>query len=293
MYTLSDLASVLATAYGLLFIVIAALILWLVRPWRWKATGLIIVTVAFAYPLVTAQIEQKKRVARNEMIAERFKKLCREQAGDKIYRTVEGVEGFLIMRPRKPTKDLQEYLDQFWMGDPYGHSDLEAENPEYVFLSDRPAFDGASVKISPLTGYDFIELPLTLSADAVASSYLRIEARKRYVDSHGQQRIDYKKATVERPRSRYGYDWEDISSDEERKYWIAGGRMRIVDLSTQETIAERTGYVIDLEQGARAGGGIPWLVAQSNACPPFQSAHTKAKEFVAKVLKPVREKRHE
>lgn len=293
MYSFSDLASLLATAYALLFLVSAGLVVWLVRSWQGKATALAIVSVAFAYPLITGQQEEKQRVAHNEMIAERFRKLCREQAGDKIYKTVEGVEGFLIMRPRKPTKDHQEYLDQFWMGDPYGHSDLEAEKPEYVFLSDRPGFEGTSVKISPLRGYDFIELPLPLPAGAVGSSYLRIEAAKRYVDGHGQQQIAYKKEKVREPRSRYGYEWIDISTPEERRYWIAGGRIRIIDLITGELVAQRTGYVIDIEQGARAGGGIPWLLAQRNACPPFESTTTKTKEFIAKVLKPAREKNHE
>jgi len=293
MFTLSDLASLITATYLVLFLIVAGLVAWLVRSWLWKLIGVIVVAVAFAVPLVNSHMEETKRVEHNRMIADRFTQLCKEKAGEKIFRTVEGVDGFLIMRPRKPTKDHKEYFDQFWMGDPYGHSDLEAAEPEQLFLNDRRAFRDPGGDISAIAGYDFIEVRLASEGEADTSRYLRIEAARRYTDSTGQDRIDFKKTTTTTSRSRYGYDWKDISTAEERKYWIAGGEMRIIDLTTNEVLAARTGYVIDREQGARIGGGVPWLIAQRNACPPFESPHTKAKEFISKVLKPAREKNRE
>lgn len=290
MYTFSDLAALISAGYVLLFVLVAGVAALLVPRWQWKVVAVLAVALAFAVPLVQDHMKEQERLERNRMIAERFMKLCKEKAGEKIVRTVEGVDGFLIMRPRKPTINLQEYLDQYWMGDPYGHSDLEAEKPEAVFLADRRPFNGSSVKISAIAGYDFIELPLAEISQTASQRYLRIEVVRRFTDSDGQEHVEYRKVSVDKPRSRYAYTWDDISTPEDRKYWTAGGRLQIVDLRTREVIAERVGYVIDVQQGSRAGGGISWLVAQQNACPPFQSSHTKAKEFVANVLKPAREK---
>jgi hypothetical protein len=289
MYSVSDLASLITTAYGVLFFIASGLILWFARPWTFAAVAWLAVTAAFAYPIVTAQIEQNKRIAHNNMIAERFMKLCRENAGDKIYKTVDGVRGFLIMRPRQPTKDLREYLDQYWMGDPYGHSDFEAEKPEEVFLYDRIGVGGSHSAITPIAGYDYVELRYPVGTEPSKQVYVRVSAVGRSIDRHGERHVDYERTSNNKRQSQYGIDWEDISTAEDRKYWIAGGRTRVIDLDTNEVLAVRTGYLIDIEQGAGKGGGIPWLVAQRNACPPFQDPHTKTREFLVNVLKPARE----
>jgi hypothetical protein len=289
MFTLSDLASLITATYIVLFLIVAGLVAWLVRSWLWKLIGVIVVAVAFAVPLVNSHIEETKRIAHNRMIADRFTQLCKEKAGEKIMKTIDGVDGFLIMRPRQPTKDHREYLDQFWMGDPYGHSDLEAEKPEQVFLTDRRGYEGTGISISPIRGYDFIELPASEHKPDGATKYLKISVSNRQIDSDGREHLEYQRTWSNTVQSRYGLYWEDISTVEDRKYWIAGGRMRIIELSTNLVLGERTGYVIDREQGARIGQGIPWLLAQRNACPPFQSDSTKSKEFVAKILRPLRE----
>ena len=64
--------------------------------------------------------------------------------------------------------------------------------------------------------------------------------------------------------------------------------MRVIDLTTQSVVAERTGYLIDVGQGSLTGGRQPWFLAQRNACPPFEDHFTKAQEFISEVLKPTR-----
>ena len=292
MFWLDQLLSLAATLYVLLFVALAALVLWLPKRWLWKGIGLLVVSAVFATPLVQAHFKKQERLAHNRMIADRFTKLCKENAGEKIYKTVEGVEGFLIMRPRKPTTDNNEYREQYWMGDPYGHSDLEARHPEAVFLDDRRGYDSPGRKITPIAGYDFIEMPPPLPTSDAAMRYLRIDVVNRPTDIPGTN-INTTRYFVAKLRSRYGYDWEDISTKEDRKYWIAGGRMRIIELETQTIMAERTGYLIDVAQGASEGSRKPWLLAQRTACPPFESESTKAKEFVTKVLKPMRESKRD
>lgn len=291
MFTLADLVTVLSAGYVLAFVVVAALVIWLVRPARRKWSAFTVVLVAFTYPLISSYLEQKEQQEKNRAIGERFQALCKESAGIKIMRTVDGVEGFFLMRPRKPTKDHKEYADQFWMGDPYGHSDLEAENPGYAFLWDRTGdTSDTKIKNTPIAGFEFIELPNPdLEKSSSAPKYLRISASRRMTDREGRRSIEYEKTPTDKLRSRYGVDWEDISTPEDRKVWIAGGRTRVIDLETKEIIAERTGYVVDPMQMHRAGG-YPWGDAQKTACPPFEVSSDKTKELIAKVLKSSRSK---
>lgn len=72
------------------------------------------------------------------------------------------------------------------------------------------------------------------------------------------------------PAPRYGVIYDDISTREEREYWIAGSSLKVIDLQTNEVIAERIGYMVDWAQGDRSGGRLPWLLAANRACPGFQ-----------------------
>ncbi len=86
--------------------------------------------------------------------------------------------------------------------------------------------------------------------------------------------------------------FDDISTREDREYWIAGSSLKVIDLANNEVIAERIGYMVDWAQGSRAGGRSPWLFAADNACPRFSdrngsSAQSyQALDFVEQVLKP-------
>ena len=100
------------------------------------------------------------------------------------------------------------------------------------------------------------------------------------------------------PAPRYGVTYDDISTCEEREYWIAGSSLKVIDLQTNEVIAARIGYMMDRAQGRTTAGRSPWLFAADNACPSFQrnplrppghGAATQARQtqyFVEKTLKP-------
>lgn len=79
---------------------------------------------------------------------------------------------------------------------------------------------------------------------------------------------------------RYGITYDDISTKEDRDFWIAGSSLRIVDLTSGETIAERIGYMMDPGQGSRGGGRQPWLLAADRACPPFLARFERIVERV-------------
>jgi hypothetical protein len=61
--------------------------------------------------------------------------------------------------------------------------------------------------------------------------------------------------------------WADISTREDRARWVAGGVIQVIDLSTQEVIAERKGFMWDYGMGSRSGGRSPWAFAKDVACP--------------------------
>jgi hypothetical protein len=95
------------------------------------------------------------------------------------------------------------------------------------------------------------------------------------------------------PSPRYGVTFDDISTHEDREYWIAGSSLRVIDLQTGEVMAERIGYMMDPALGSKAHGRQQWLFALENACPAFPRTgdnqprtSDQARNFVEQVLKP-------
>jgi hypothetical protein len=75
----------------------------------------------------------------------------------------------------------------------------------------------------------------------------------------------------------------------------------VIDLKTNEVMAERIGYMMDRGQGNDSGGRPPWLLAADYSCPRFGPKDTmrtprfayqanQTRNFVEKVLHPIQEK---
>ena len=244
-----------------------------------------------------AREDARARLVKAEaMFAERCK-----TAGEKIYRTAENVEGIFLMKIRP--KEIN-YGDQFKMDDPYGR-DLGGEG--YIqsfargFETRQSQFASGS---PPRLGYRYVE-----AIDPKDGKRYRYTGRidqpslrdKRYGEWVREFVLDKVPATG--PAPRYGVTYDDISTREEREYWIAGSSLRVIDLKTNEVMAERIGYMMDRGQGNNSGGRSPWLLAAEHACPtfqrnplrPLQAGHgasaqqLQTEDFVEKVLKPVLE----
>ena len=90
---------------------------------------------------------------------------------------------------------------------------------------------------------------------------------------------------------RYGVTYDDISTREDRDFWIAGSSLRVIDLQTNEVMAERIGYMMDRAQGNTSGRRAPWPLAANRACPAFPAAAGGAfqlgqtRDFVESVLR--------
>lgn len=254
--------------------------------------------LAAALLLGCANSVQTQRSERAVVAKGMFEERCKK-AGVFIHRTVKDVEGILVMKLRP--KDIN-YGDQFRMDDPYG-KDYNGE--AYVKMLLRGSLQANTSGTlppgsPPRFGYRFVE-----AVDPIDGQRYRYTGRldepwqrdKSYSKGYIRFVMDKVPAPGERPR--YGLTYDDISTRQEREYWIAGSSLRVVDTQTGEVLAERIGYMWDAGQGNNSGGRSPWLLAANQACPTFyrilgaqpdghavaRQAH-QAQDFVETVLFP-------
>ncbi len=230
------------------------------------------------------------------MFAERCKK-----SGEFIHRTAENVEGVFLMKLRP--NDIN-YGDQYKLDDPYGR-----DHGGDIFV--QSMLRGFNTPPSKPTAYT----PRRLGYHYVEALDPKDGKRYRYTGSikevthttsilmggDGKTTFKTKDFVIDKlpapgAMPRYGLTYDDISTREERDYWIAGSSLKVIDLQTNEVMAERIGYMMDRGHGDRNSGRSPWLFAADNACPAFIATHGASGQpgqtelFTAKVLKPNLEK---
>ena len=218
-------------------------------------------------------------------------------SGEFIHKTVDNVDGLLLINVRATTN----FDDQFRLDDPYGH---DVTGDDYILNFLRGAHRNPNYKtpvgFPPRIGYSFVEA--RSPKDGQLYRYTgRFEepwqTNKSYLK--GYIRFVMDKAPIAASTARYGVRFDDISTREEREFWIASSSLKVIDVRTREVLAERIGYMVDLAQGSRAGQRSPWLFAADNACPNFYRNYSvpvstpgfsvqtgQTLDFVAKTLKP-------
>jgi hypothetical protein len=211
-----------------------------------------------------------------------FDHLCKTEAGEFIYKTVENVDGIYQMRLRdKPTDYELEHL--YALEDPYGHSVGVKDHPEEYFV--QPA----------IGKYQFLEVPAP--KDSLATKGVKYRRYYRDVNAHPGMTFptNVNGQFVQVPfivaesfaaslSARYGYTWRGIVRPHDRELGIAGGEIIILDLQTNEVLAvrrsyERTGYMRNLT-------GVWWLTAQKCS----QGSLKSDAQFINQVLIPAIEK---
>jgi hypothetical protein len=256
----------------------------------------------------TAQRKQEPSERQKTAMA-MFQERCKK-AGEKIYRTVENVEGIYLMKIRTTTN----FDDQFKLDDPYGH---DSTNDEYVlnFLRGfhHQRANSLGTGFPPRIGYRYVEARDPKNGKRYRYTGAVKAVRKKDATAPGVQfelarHPDYDLNIYEfvldrglppEPAPRYGVTYDDISTRKEREYWIAGSSLKVIDLQVGDVIAERVGYMVDWAQGSRVGGRSPWLFAADNACPDFNRNRLRrvpgpgfsaqpgqTLDFVEQVLKP-------
>ena len=168
-------------------------------------------------------------------------------AGEKIYKTVENVEGVYLMKLRLVDAN---YGDQFKMDDPYGH-DLDGAAYLRSFIQGHYSANHIGTPIagssSQPKGYPYVEaidpedgqryhytgrMKVTGRMDATAPN-VQIDIKRDPNFDLNIYRFVLERVPASDKPPRYGVTYDDISTHEEREYWIAGSSLKVIDLQTE------------------------------------------------------------
>ena len=216
-----------------------------------------------------AKAEEAEWRKRYDPAKARFDQLC-QNAGERIYRTADNVDGILLLKVRG---DDEKYQDNSY-------------NP----LKDQMWEDAAVESESKREGYieEFLlrsnlSFPRYIYADVLQkdNSIIRYSLYK-----VNQEWVEDKQLNPH-PRARYAVTYENDISWENRKHWIAGTTIKIIDTQTNELMAEKTMYAFvpalgysELEQNPN-----PW--GRGMRCPSGESEfEQRTVTFAIKVLTP-------
>jgi hypothetical protein len=189
-------------------------------------------------------------------------------AGEKITRTVENVEGVVWMKWRDKERNESK---QFKLDDPYGQ-DCGAERCiEQLLRATRGSELDPENKQRARNGFQFVETTEPQSKELrryTRQLYREKDRDPKYAAWAINSEVIFE--PIPKRTARYGVTWDDISTQEDREMWIAGGSLKVIDLQTDEVMAERIGYVMDRGLGDKFNGRSPWNAALYNACPQFR-----------------------
>ncbi len=174
---------------------------------------------------------------------EYFEHLCKTEAGEFIYKTVDNVDGIYQIRPRKNVYSEEELQHLYAMEDPYGHYTEENENIGFQM-------------VEPLK-YSFFEIPVSGVRKYGAGMKRFFHDSVHMPAPHGATIARYTQVGVGNPtekstrleydtqiKSRYGFTWRGIKRPHDRELGIGGGELIVLDLQTNEVMAVRRGYAI-------------------------------------------------
>jgi hypothetical protein len=207
---------------------------------------------------------------------EYFEALCKAEAGEFIYRTVDNVEGVYQIRPRRLASG-DALQDRYVMEDPYGYTEQEAVLPVFMFLRYYATFE---TKKSRNPG-GFSLHPSWSERAPNDEVYERFSA----YDERDTSKT--KKEFVAKPGSRYGLSWRGITRPHDRELGIAGGELLASEILSGELLGIRRGFARSGD--ARGRGGFNWETA--DVCPKLPEFRRNkglyfSPTFVRKVLKP-------
>lgn len=225
---------------------------------------------------------------------EYFEHLCKTEAGEFIFKTVEDVNGIMQMRQRQHATDyMLQHL--YALEDPYGAYETLSQdgyvNPPYA--DSVPIRSAAAYKLyKPNENYKFLEKPLPANLPSSTDEwrylrYTRPNTDKMIVENGlyyypRDQQPNMVEEKVNELKSRFGFTWRGIKRPHDRELGIVGGEVIVLDLQTNEVLAVRRGYAASGGKTKETIGGIWWLGAAK--CPATLPGAEPS--FIHKVLKP-------
>lgn len=277
------LAEFLLRAVGWSYLLVAALFLalalWLPKRWTHKVfAAFAVVALAVAIPLalvLPGMRERAERAERQEAQQRRadamFRELCK-RAGEKIYRTVDNVQGIRLMNVRpvsSPESKLAPNPMIEFGGDSYIRSFLVYEQPRQ--RPDAPRHLLLNSSTSTLPGYRWVEA--RKPGDTQWYRY--------WIDPP----YELKREEIAAPSARYGVTYEEPVVAAERELRIARSTIRVMDLETAELLAESVRFVMAPGQGDSIPERILWgFPRRCEGHGRYSETYTRF--FVDQVLKP-------
>ena len=300
----ADILRLIGATYWLLALGALAWVLWKAKGRKHKVIGALVVVFIFAwFPGKSAWDRYQKQaayVAKRDKAMAHFEMRCKS-AGEKIFRTVDDVEGVFLLKQRP----LNGAYDQNAI-DPYGDEGgsfavdappgIDPQNFYNNYIRSFLARDmGGRWALNKGPSYRYVDMvdPKDGKRYRYSVHIDRLGIRDpRSLAPAGE--FELKKELAPDPAPRYGVTFDDITTQEERQLWIAGSSLKVVDLQTKEVIAERIGYMVDKGQGSKVAGRQPWDKAAEWSCPSFAvgaigfpsgAQRGQTRRFVEKILK--------
>jgi hypothetical protein len=172
---------------------------------------------------------------------EYFEHLCKNEAGEFIFKTVDNVEGIYQMRPRR-VYSAGEWQHLYALEDPYGYWVGENEEIGFQFVNRTRLYTFFEVHPSARRKYDLGYrkfLDASLFAEPPLSA--RIARYTGYDDRNGRTMIlEYDT----HHKARYGFTWRGVRRPHDRDLGIAGSELIVLDLQTNEVLGVRRGYTV-------------------------------------------------
>jgi hypothetical protein len=286
-----DLLQVVGIGFVLLALIGIGLALWLPKKWWGKLLAVLAVGFVISIPLYKASQESQQQQVVVDNYKEQFAKaqaLFEERcktAGEKIYKTVENVEGVLLLNVRGPgmARDRANPLwpdaafpDEFggegyirtflfWEHLQVGQTQRDTSRASRSYLNPTP---------SSLPGYRFVDVK---QADGAILRY-------RLKNPGDQDSVELINEPIKGPVARYAVGFVNKIKPEDRAHWVAETTITVTDTQTNEVIATRESYSFEPGLGSEAGGRQPWGFA--TVCPKSGSGTSPSRFFVDQILKP-------
>jgi hypothetical protein len=300
----ADLFRAVGWVFIAIVLIAVALALWLPKPWWGKAgAAAIVLGIASIVPMkANKEISQqqvkvddyKKRYAIAKAL---FDERCKT-AGEKVYKTVENVEGVLLLKTwvggsALMTAKYDPHFDPMWPeaglpyeygGDSYISSFIAAEF-EDTYLDPKQKMPkgtrgGLGLGRRPSTSENLMQYGY-LYADALQQDQTYVRHQLFPVDD--SRRVEVRVTPLKGKPSRYAVDFKYEINLDDRMHWIAGTTVTVSDTQTGDVLAERNSYAFEPGFGSKAGDRMPWLFSET--CPKSTAHHT-IRLFVDQVLKP-------
>ena len=294
-----------AIGYVIFFLVVLGLVMWLNKTNKKRVIWGGVVFFVFAllpYRLFIYQTPVEKTFAL-EQEAQRieykakydaakpiFDKLCKDQSAPIIKRTVEDVEGVLLLKVRPDgNADFHRRLaDQLW---PDAALARERTGDEYIkaFLLDRGWVEAGAprpvqarrivydVGGSLQRGFRYVEI---VGPDGTRS---RVTAKANTPKWNGSDGVLLQKQEARGAAPQYAIDFENNVDPELRKHWIAGTTVKIIETKTNAVIGQQSFWSWDNGFG-NTSQRSPWSTSPAT-CPPSPGGGYQTHLFVDIVLK--------